>query len=167
MFGVQVYYIVDVIMVEDCVVGEWLVKIEDVNLEVKCGDKFLYGELKIVGDMILQVVSKFQCGFIVGNFYQYQLLGKYDVVIVDLGEEDIELGIVMGIYQQGLIIIDGDEFKYFSESKVVMSMFDDGFIVEQFVLKVGELIIFSMFMYVSYGIIICVVDIVKIGNIVV
>lgn len=66
----------------------------------------------------------------------------------------------MGIYQQGLVIIDGDELKYLIESKVVVSVFDDGSMVYQFVLKVGELIIFSIFINVSYGIIIWVSDMV-------
>ena len=164
--GVQVHHIADATMVEDRAAGEWLVKIEDANSEAKRGDKLLYGEPKTAGDMTLQAASKSQRGFIVGNLHQHQLLGKYDVVIVDLGEEDIEPGTVMGIYQQGPTIIDGDEPKYLSESKVVMSTFDDGSTVEQPALKVGELIIFSTFTHASYGIITRAADIVKTGNIV-
>jgi len=93
-------------------------------------------------------------------------LGKYDVVIVDLGEEEIEPGTVMGIYQQGPVIIDGEEPKYSTESKVVVSVFDDGSTVHQPALKVGELVIFSTFTNASYGIITRASDMVRTGNIV-
>ena len=164
--GVQIHHIADASMVEDRAEGEWLVKIAGSNSEAKRGDKLLYGKPKTGGDMVLQPADESQRAFIVGNLHQYQLLGKYDVVIVDLGEEEIEPGTVMGIYQQGPLIIDGEEPKYSTDSKVVVSVFDDGSTVHQPALKVGELIIFSTFTNASYGIITRASDMVRTGNIV-
>lgn len=164
--GVQIHHIADADMVEDRAEGEWLVKIAGSNSEAKRGDKLLSGEPKTPGDMILQPADESQRAFIVGNLHQYQLLGKYDVVIVDLGADQIEPGTVMGIYQQGPVIIDGEEPKYSTESKVVISVFDDGSTVHQPALKVGELVIFSTFTNASYGIITRASDMVRTGNIV-
>lgn len=164
--GVQVHHIADATMVEDRAEGEWLIKIADSNSEAKRGDKLLYGKPKTAGDMELKAATEEQRGFIVGNLHNYQLLGKYDVVIVDLGAEQIETGTVMGIYQQGPTIIDGDEPKYSNDGKVMLSVFDDGSTVKQPALKVGELIIFSTFGKASYGIITRASDMVRTGNIV-
>ena len=103
---------------------------------------------------------------VVFNQFGRKACSKYDVVIVDLGEEEIEPGTVMGIYQQGPLIIDGEEPKYSTDSKVVVSVFDDGSTVHQPALKVGELVIFSTFTNASYGIITRASDMVRTGNIV-
>lgn len=164
--GVQIHHIADASMVEDRAEGEWLVKIAGSNSEAKRGDKLLYGSPKSIGDMALKPANEAQRAFIVGNLHQYELLGKYDVVIVDLGEDEIQPGTVMGIYQQGPVIIDGEEPKYATDSKVVVSVFDDGSTVHQPALKVGELVIFSTFTNASYGIVTRASDMVRTGNIV-
>lgn len=166
VLGVQVHHIADATMVEDRAEGEWLVKIAGTNSEAKRGDKLLYGKPKKVGDMTLAPASEAQRAHIVGSLHQYELLGKYDVVIVDLGEAEIEPGTVMGIYQQGPIIIDGEEPQYSNDGNVVISVFDDGSTVKQPALKVGELVIFSTFSKASYGIITRAGEMVKSGNIV-
>lgn len=166
VLGVQIHHIANASMVEDRAAGEWLVKIKDSNTEAKRGDKLLAGKPKVPKDMVLQPASKLQRGFIVNNLHQHELLGKYDVAIVDLGEDEIEPGTVMGIYQQGPTIIDDGEPKYATDGKVFVSVFDDGSTVEQPALKVGELVIFSTFTKASYGIIVRAHDMVRTGNIV-
>jgi hypothetical protein len=163
--GVQLHHIANASMVEDNAADEWLVKISDSNVEAMRGDKLMLGAAPSVVEMQLQGATE-QRGFIVGNLHQYELLGKYDVVIVDLGSEQVQPGTVMGMYAQGPTIIDGETPKYETESNVVLSTFDDGSTVHQPALKIGELIIFSTFDKASYGIITRASDIVRKGTIV-
>lgn len=89
----------------------------------------------------------------VGDLHDYELLGKYDVVIVDLGSTDITPGTVMGLYVQGPAIIDDDAPRYVNEPGVRAGgqWFNDA--LAQPALKVGEVVIFKSFNAVSYGLI--------------
>ncbi|NVK56996.1 MAG: LysM peptidoglycan-binding domain-containing protein [Alteromonadaceae bacterium] len=164
--GVQVHHIADATMVEENAEGEWLVKIAGSNVEAKRGDKLLGSQPNTGADMTLAAASTTQRAFIVGSLHQHELLGKHDIVIVDLGAADVKAGTVMGIYQQGPAIIDGKEPEYSNESNALLSAFDSGSTVEQPALKVGELVIFSTFTKASYGIITRASEMVRSGNIV-
>ena len=102
----------------------------------------------------------------VGNLHQHQLLGKNDVVVLDIGSQDISPGTVMGLYSQGPDIIDGAEPAYASEANAIRSAFQDGSTVTQPALKIGELVIFKTFEKASYGIITRARGLVKNGDIV-
>ncbi|RDV24754.1 LysM domain-containing protein [Alteromonas aestuariivivens] len=163
--GIQINHIADAEIVEDEAASQWLVKVSDSNLEAQRGDRLYSGEFTGAQDMTLQPATD-QKGHVIGNLHQHELLGKGDVVIVDLGSDALEPGTVMGIYAQGPDIIDGERPQYASEASAVRSVFNDGSKVSQPALKIGELIIFKTFDKASYGIISRSRDLVKTGAIV-
>ncbi|GGW96235.1 LysM peptidoglycan-binding domain-containing protein [Alteromonas halophila] len=163
--GVQAYHIADAKMVEDRKISQWLVKVEDSNQEARRGDRLYAAAADMKQDLTLQAAER-QRGHVVGNLHQHTLLGKHDVVIVDIGKRQLEPGTVMGIYVQGPDIIDGEKPKYANDSGVVKSVFDDGSTVKQPAMKIGELVVFKTFSNVSYGIITKASELVKRGAIV-
>ncbi|QCZ91977.1 LysM peptidoglycan-binding domain-containing protein [Salinimonas iocasae] len=165
VLGIQIHHIANAKMVESNIPTQWLVKVDNSNLEARRGDRLYSGKTPEPQDMILQPATS-QRAHVVGNLHQHELLGKNDVVVVDLGSEDIQPGTVMGIYAQGPDIIDGDEPRYASESNAVKSPFNDGSTVIQPALKIGELVIFKTFDKASYGIITRAREMVKNGDIV-
>ncbi|MDC8829138.1 LysM peptidoglycan-binding domain-containing protein [Alteromonas gilva] len=166
VLGIQVHHIADATMVEASAEGEWLVKIAGSNAEAKRGDKLLDTEPKSGADMALVAATQSQRSFIVGSLHQHELLGKHDIVIVDLGAAQVSAGTVMGIYQQGPTIIDGESPEYASENNSLLTIFDSSSTFRQPAIKVGELVIFSTFSRASYGIITRASEMVRSGNIV-
>ncbi len=165
VLGIQVHHVADATMVEDKAQEQWLVKVEQSNFEAVRGDKLYSGKFTEAEDLTLAAATD-QRGRIVGNLHDHSLTGKHDVVIVDIGSDQISSGTVMGIYEQGPDIIDGESPRYSSESNIVKSVFNDGSTVKQPALKIGELIIFKTFEKASYGIITRARDRVKKGAIV-
>jgi len=151
--GFQLNHIASADMIEDDLGSEWLVKVKGNKQEVERGDR-LWSAPEFNGqDLVLAAVEAGVRGHVVGSLHPYAMFGKYDVVVVDLGEGQVAPGSVMGIYAQGPSIIDDGEPKYADESDAIASAFDDGTTVEQPALKLGELVVFSVFDKASYGII--------------
>lgn len=165
VIGIQVHHVADAAMVEDLASSQWLVKLQAANFEAQRGDKLYAGDFRAIPDMKLQAADT-QRGHVIGNLHSYTLLGKHDVVIVDLGARRVAPGTVMGIYAQGPDIIDAEAPRYADESNVVKSVFEDGSTVVQPAIKIGELVIFKTFEQASYGIITRAGDLVKRGAIV-
>lgn len=153
ILGVQVHHVADANMIDDTVPFQWLVKVAKSNFEARRGDRLYDGVFTDSEDLILQAASKEQRGHVVGNLHQHELLGKNDVVIVDLGKEDVSPGTVMGIYAQGPDIIDGEPPQYAGENNALYSVFNDGSTIVQPAIKIGEIVIFKSFDKASYGII--------------
>lgn len=166
VLGIQVLHVADAAMIDDTVPFQWLVKVNNSNFEAQRGDRLYDGEFTGAQDLVLQAATSEQNGHVVGNLHQRELLGKNDVVIVDLGSEAIEPGTVMGVYAQGPDIIDGDTPQYAGENNALYSVFDDGSTVHQPAIKIGEIIIFKTFEKASYGIITRARELVKTGAIV-
>jgi hypothetical protein len=76
------------------------------KLEVKRGDKIIPA-VKNVPDEIFLAAAEGQTGYIIDDLEQHNLLGKYNVVVLDLGADQVSAGTIMGIYRQGPKIIDG------------------------------------------------------------
>ena len=165
VLGIQIHHVADATMLEESAGAQWLVKVDDSNFEARRGDRLFSGEFTDAQDMVLQAATD-QRGHVIGNLHQHNLLGKHDVVIVNLGSSDVAPGTVMGLYAQGPDIIDGEKPRYANESNVVRSVFNDGSTVQQPALKVGEVIIFKTFDKASYGIITRTNGVVKDGFIV-
>ena len=129
-----------------------LLFIDEANQEAKRGDRLLEGGFEHPQRFELKPATQ-QHGIVVGDLYDYELLGKYDVVIVDLGSTDVTPGTVMGLYAQGPDIIDDDVPRYVDEPGVRAGgqWFNDT--LAQPALKVGEVVIFKSFDAVSYGLI--------------
>ncbi|QJR80998.1 LysM peptidoglycan-binding domain-containing protein [Alteromonas pelagimontana] len=165
VLGVQIHHVADASMVEDDVPQQWLIKVDQSNFEARRGDRLFSGEFTNAQNLKIQA-ARDQRGHVVDNLHQHELLGRHDVVIVDLGAADVDPGMVMGIYAQGPDIIDGETPRYANESNAVYSIFDDGSTVVQPAIKIGELIIFKTYDKASYGIITRARELVKIGAIV-
>ena len=165
ILGIQIHHIANARMVESSIPTQWLVRVDNSNLEARRGDRLYAGDFSAAQDMVLQPATE-QRGRVVGNLHQHQLLGKNDVVVLDIGSQDISPGTVMGLYSQGPDIIDGAEPAYASEANAIRSAFQDGSTVTQPALKIGELVIFKTFEKASYGIITRARGLVKNGDIV-
>ena len=85
--------------------------------------------------------------------HDHDLLGKYDVVILDLGSMEVAPGTVLGLYSQGPAIIDEESPRYVDEpgANTGGEWFIDT--VSQPALKVGEVVVFKTFDAASYGLI--------------
>lgn len=165
VIGVQLRHVGNADLVATAEEEHGVVSLTSVNEETKPGDKLMTLENAPPSFLKLQGADS-QRGFIVGNLHHYNLLGKYDVVVLDLGKDEIEPGTVMGIYARGPEIIDGEPPQYnnaFSGIGDGLRFWDK---VTQPALKIGELIVFNTFNNASYAIITKANDTVKRGAIV-
>lgn len=153
ILGVQVTHISTASVIpEGQTENAMLLHIDDANQEAKRGDKLLEGGFEYPDSLTLMPATS-QRGRVVGDLHDHDLLGKYDVVIIDLGTADVVPGTVMGLYVQGPAIIDDEEPRYVNEPGV--SGGGEWFMdtVSQPAMKVGEVIIFKTFDAASYGLI--------------
>jgi len=120
--------------------------------ETNLGDKIFNGDFSHEKSLVLKP-AKAQRGFVVGDLHDHDLLGKYDVVILDLGNTEVEPGTVMGVYAKGPSIINDELPKYTNKSDMQKSRDWFAITVEQPALKVGEIIIYKTFNAASYGLI--------------
>ena len=153
ILGVQVTHVSTASLVEKGQADDtMLLFIDDANQEAKRGDKLMAGGFKQPQSFEL-VPAKSQRGAVVGDLHDHDLLGKYDVVILDLGAADVLPGTVLGVYAQGPAIIDEESPRYVDEPGIKTS--GEWFIdtVSQPALKVGEVVVFKTFDAASYGLI--------------
>lgn len=153
VLGVQVTHVANATLVpQGTSPNSWLVKLSDSNQESTRGDKLLSGDFVLEEDLLLQEATH-QRGFVVGDLHDHDLLGRFDVVIIDIGKSEVSAGTVMGLYVGGPDIIDSDEPRYANEGSTVSApnLFSQR--VQQPALKIGEIVIFKTFEAASYGII--------------
>ena len=143
-----------------------LVRVSESNYEAKRGDRLYAAEPVQIDDMQLKPGADNQKGEVVGNLHQRTLLGKHDVVIIDIGEGDIAPGTVLGVYMQGPTIFDGEKPQYDEESHALRGAFDDGNTIVQPAIKIGEVVVFKTFEKASYAMILRASELVKNGAIV-
>lgn len=163
--GVQVRHVADGFMTQVQPENEWLIKVSQSNYEAKRGDRLYATNNKEIDDMRLTPGTERQRGEVVGNLHQRSLMGRHDVVIVDLGAEDILPGTVLGIYNRGPTIFDGEEPEYDQESHALRGAFDDGNTITQPAVKIGEVVVFKTFDKASYAMILRADELVKNGAI--
>lgn len=165
LIGVQVRHLAKAKVVKSQLKKQSLVKIQESSLEIKRGDRIIpYKEFE--QDEIALTAAQEQTGFIIDDLEQHNLLGKFNVVVLDLGSDEVSAGTVMGIYSKGPNIIDGYKPKYEGESDVIRSAFEMGDEIEQPALKVGEVIVFKTFDEASYALITESAKVIKRGMIV-
>lgn len=153
VLGVQVTHISSASVITNARQDDaMLLFIDEANQEAKRGDKIASGGFEFPESIEL-VPATTQRGAIVGDLHDHDLLGKYDVAILDLGKEDVHPGMVLGIYLQGPAIIDDGAPRYVDEPGVQYGgeWFTDT--VAQPAMKVGEVIIIKTFQAASYGLI--------------
>ncbi|GAA0860055.1 LysM domain-containing protein [Aliiglaciecola litoralis] len=165
LLGIQIRHVADATPLKSDVEGQHLVEVQQANFEVKRGDKLLPKTEPELDSLILSAATR-QRGQIVSSLEQHRLLGKYDVVVLDLGQREVKPGTVMGIYVQGPTIFDSDDPKYENENNFVQSAFDGADEVQQPAIKVGEVVIFKVFDKASYGLITRSTKVVRIGALV-
>lgn len=152
LLGLQIRHVADAKLQESDLTEQMLVKVKQGNFEAKRGDKLMPDD-DIEPDALKLQPATDQRGKIVDSLEQHELLGKFDVVVVDVGQGNIEPGTVMGVYMQGPTILDSESPLYENENTYLKSAFNLSEEVEQPALKVGELVVFKVFDNVSYGII--------------
>lgn len=151
--GVQISHVADASVFKESISDDsMLLSLTKSTQEAKLGDKLYDGDFSHEESLVLKPANG-QRGFIVGDVHDYDLLGKYDVVILDLGNADVEPGTVMGIYDKGPSIINDDLPKYVSKSDMKKGTGLFANTVEQPAIKVGEIIIYKTFNAASYGLI--------------
>ncbi|MFT2092832.1 LysM peptidoglycan-binding domain-containing protein [Paraglaciecola sp. 2405UD69-4] len=150
--GLLVRHIARAELIDSDLDKQSLIKIVEAKLEVKRADKIIPAEKHSPKDILLSAAAE-QTGFIIDDLEQHNLLGKYNVVILDLGNEEVTPGTIMGIYSQGPNIIDGPQPKYEGETDVLKSAFNIGDEINQPAFKVGEVIVFKTFDMASYALI--------------
>lgn len=151
--GFQVRHVADGTLTEVQPDEQWLVRVKQSNYEAERGDRLYTPSKQAPQDMQLIPANPRAKGEVVGNLHQRGLLGKHDVVIVDLGEREVEAGTVLGIYMEGPTIYDGQDPKYDDETGLLRSAFDDGRTIQQPAIKIGELVVFKTFEKASYAMI--------------
>jgi hypothetical protein len=165
LIGLQVRHLARAKVVKSGLKQQSLLKIKESSLEIKRGDRIIPYE-EFAQDEISLSAAEEQTGFIIDDLEQHNLLGRFNVVVLDLGDDQVSAGTVMGIYTQGPRIVDGYTPKYEGESDVVRSAFEIGDEIEQPALKVGEVIVFKTFDAASYALITESAKVIKRGMIV-
>jgi len=150
--GVQLNHVADAEVLIDELDSEWLVQVKNNKREVVQGDVLWNAPEYDRESLVLQPAENVT-GHVIGGFDDHYLFGKFDVVIVDLGSDEVNPGSVLGIYAQGPDIVDKKKPKYVEKSDTVLRSLEEGETVSQPAIKMGELIVFSVFDSVSYGII--------------
>lgn len=152
--GMQVRHVAQGEALSPLLPKQSLVSLSEANLEVKRGDKLLKVVKSSNSESMVQIKgAQEEKGHIIADVSQYQLSGKYSVVVVDLGQDEISAGVVMGIYQQGAAVIDGEQAQYVNETQLLQRVFSQGEVLPQPWMKVGELLVFKVFSKVSYALV--------------
>lgn len=119
------------------------------TIEAKQGDKLTPTKDTPQTDLTLQPATD-QLGEIVQNINGNALSSIQDVVIVNIGKEEVSPGTVFGIYRQGPDVISSDTPRY-SAAKSVLDVFYSGERVVQPAFKIGELVVIKSFDKASYA----------------
>ncbi len=164
--GIKVRHVADAELLDASLESEVLVNVKNVNFEVKPGDKLMPASTMEAELDIKFEAATDQVGNIVSSLQQHTLLGKYDVVVLDLGRDQVNQGTVMGIYMQGPDILGTNPPSYqkADEHLLETGLWED--VIQQPALKVGELVVFKVFDKASFGLISSSTKIVRQGAIV-
>jgi hypothetical protein len=163
--GLQIRHLANAKLMDAVLGNQNLIKILEAKLEVKRGDKIIPAVATELQEILLTAATS-QTGYIIDDLEQHNLLGKYNVVVLDLGADQVSAGTIMGIYSQGPRIIDSKQPKYEGETDMIRSAFNQGDEISQPAIKVGEVIVFKAFDVASYALITKSAKVIKRGMIV-
>ncbi|MGQ8367038.1 LysM peptidoglycan-binding domain-containing protein [Glaciecola sp. 1036] len=149
--GLQVESISEASLVADAQNGRHLVKLEGSYSEARKGDKLAPDYKKKFKDLVITPAKEHQRGELVENVTGRTLIGKQDIVIINLGGRKVSPGTVFGIYEKGADIKFKEEQTYSLERASLYSLFSMSETIEQPAYKVGELIVFNTFEHGSYA----------------
>ncbi|MBN7821856.1 LysM peptidoglycan-binding domain-containing protein [Bowmanella yangjiangensis] len=167
VIGVQVRHVADASLLPTEQERLMLVNLHDANFEAVQGDRIGARSLLQQGqDLELQAVGDVR-GHIIGNLREHNMMGKLDIVVLDLGEQDgILAGSVMGIYLPGPKLDTSDTPDYAESDTWLFGLAENENVVTAPPLKVGELVVFRVFENTSYGLIVKASNIIKRGALV-
>lgn len=163
--GLQIRHLAKAKLVDTDLDNQNLLKITHAKLEIKRGDRIIPAD-RNQPDEIKLTAAQDQTGFIIDDLEQHNLLGKFNVVVLDIGSNQVSAGTIMGIYSQGPRIIDGVQPKYEGESNMIRSAFSKGDEITQPAIKIGEVVVFKTFDTASYALITQSAKVIKRGMIV-
>lgn len=105
-----------------------------------------------------------QRGHILANMQEHNLMGRLDVVVVDLGQHQVSPGTVMGIYKRSPALrkTRGAE----DEQSWLPDWFEDEQGSQPPAMKVGELVVFKTFEQASYALILNSSRVVRRGDVI-
>lgn len=164
--GWHIRHVADVKVVEPSDNGAAVVKVVDSHYEMQRGDRLMPARATDDNDNLPLVPATNQRGEVVAGLQQHVLMGKYDVVAINLGVADIKVGNVLGIYHSGPQIDSSDKPRYEEEEPWLKSTLSWSKATDQPAIKIGQLIVFKVFEHSSFGLIIRSVKTVKRGAIV-
>jgi hypothetical protein len=147
--GIQLTHLSDASVSNSLSDQRHIVRLQESSLETRQGDKLVPAQNNTVDDLQLMPAQE-QVGEIVENINGYSLIASQDVVIVNLGENDVAPGTVFGIYKQGPDVLTGKNTEY-AEEKSVLDVFSLSDRVAQPAYKVGELVVIRSFDNASYA----------------
>lgn len=111
VLGIQVRHVAQGRKITSPLKKNVLIEIEQSKFEARQGDRLTVDQPESMADLVLHGATT-QQGFIIDSLEQHRLLGKYDVVVLDQGREEVTPGTVMGIYIQGPDILPSDPPAY-------------------------------------------------------
>lgn len=147
--GIQLTHLSDATVNSSLSEQRQIVRLQDSMTEMRQGDKLLYRPKQNFEDLRLAAATE-QVGEIVENVNGNSLIGSRDVVIVNLGENEVTPGTVFGIYQKGPDVVSGKEPEY-ADKTSLLDVFSFSDRVAQPAYKVGELVVVKSFANASYA----------------
>lgn len=167
VIGVQVRHVADASLLPTEQDRLMLVNLRDANFEAVQGDRLGSRTLLPGGqDLELQAAEDTR-GHIIGNLREHNMMGKLDIVVLDVGErDDIAAGTVMGIYLPGPNLDTSDKPGYAKSTDWLFGLAEDEDVITAPPIKVGELVVFRVFENTSYGLIVKASNIIKRGALV-
>ncbi|MFC7005257.1 LysM peptidoglycan-binding domain-containing protein [Bowmanella sp. JS7-9] len=167
LLGWQVRNVADVEVIPADTGSTSVVKVKASNFEANRGDRIMPAPPMHTDKVLGLVPANQQRGHVIGSVENHTLMGKYDVVALDMGSSDVVPGTVFGIYKQGPAIKRDDKPQYVDDGnktdKLISTITSD---TEQPALKIGEVVVFKVFDNSSYALIIKANQSVKRGAIV-
>ncbi|WP_141096167.1 LysM domain-containing protein [Lacimicrobium sp. SS2-24] len=141
-----------------------LVKLHTSRMESRPGDRMAPASIMPQPEDIELQAADGQQGHILGNLQEHNLMGRLDVVVIDLGQGQVSPGTVMGIYKQGPKVRTS---KPDSEDEGWLpAIFDEEDGPQPPAIKTGELVVFKTFSAASYALIINSSAVVRRGDII-
>ncbi|MGB3725659.1 MAG: LysM domain-containing protein [Glaciecola sp.] len=148
--GVQVSHLSDATIANSLSNERHVIKLEQSNREARQGDKLIESTQPSQKDLVITPANR-QTGEVVQNINGTVLIGKHDVVIVNVGKRDVKPGTVFGIYHQGPDVLYNERPSYTLTRSSIFDLFSMKERVEQPAYKIGELIIVRSYENASYA----------------
>lgn len=162
--GVQIRNLASATMIPTQKQDYSLLKLDKSRMEARAGDRLAPITIMPQPEDIELRPADNQRGHILGNLQEHDLMGRLDVIVIDLGQQQVAPGTVMGIYKRGPHVQEGNSE---SDGKSWFPVIFDSQEGPQLpAVKTGEIVVFKTFDRTSYALILNSSDIVRRGDII-